>query len=84
MYGIEFAYESHPKFIGIIFDKGLSFSQHIEQIRDKCVSDKCSLKHKLENLKKTLISIYYALVRSLSIINRSSEKLSLKLPYRNC
>jgi hypothetical protein len=69
MYGIKFSYESHPKFLGVVFDPKLTFAQHIEQVREKCMK-RISILKILANknwriTKKTLTNIYYALVRSL-------------------
>ena len=62
-------YEKNPVFLGIKFDKSLSFKPHCVDIRNKCMKRLNILKiisHSSWKLKKkTLIATFYALIRSI-------------------
>ena len=62
-------YEKHPRFLGIKFDDKLTFVPHIEELKTKCIKRLNIIKiisHKSWMLDdSTLMSTYYALVRSV-------------------
>ena len=69
LYGTPIKNEENPKFLGITFDKHLTFRAHIEYIKKVCI-DRINItkiiRHKSWNLNlKTLVSIYCTLVRSI-------------------
>jgi hypothetical protein len=69
LFGVTIPNQKNPKFIGVKFDERLTFSQHITEIKIKCLKRLNLIKilsHKSWHLNfKTLKTIYQALVRSL-------------------
>ena len=69
MNGQTINHDSNPKFLGVIMDERVTFSAHVEHIRDKCSSRLNVIRivaHKSWKLsKRTLTNIYKALVGSV-------------------
>jgi hypothetical protein len=69
LFGVDIPNDKNPKFLGVKFDERLTFSQHIAEIKIKCLKRLNLIKiisHKSWHLNfETLKTIYQALVRSL-------------------
>ena len=89
LFGNEIPYDAHPRFLGITFDERLTFATHINDIKTKYIQRLNIIKiisHSSWKLNsKTLLAIYYALVRSVIEylafavnITSASQKLNLQ------
>ena len=69
LFGEPIPYEAHPRFLGVTFDRGLTFDEQIKSIKEKCIKRLNIIRiisHKSWRLnKKTLLATYFALVRSI-------------------
>ena len=69
MYGERINYDPNPKFLGIVFDKRLTFAAHISSLKQRFVNRLAILKvlsHRTWKLSKaTLATLYGALIRSV-------------------
>lgn len=69
LYGNEIPHTNTIKFLGITFDKSLSFKDHFQNIKQKCVDRINIIKiisYKTWKLKKkTLLNVYKSLIRSI-------------------
>ena len=69
MYDTHINEEKNPKFLGLVFDSGLTGKNHMEKIKKTCTSRLNIIRlltHKSWGLKKeTLVQIYRSLIRSV-------------------
>ena len=68
LFGDVIPHDEYPRFLGIKFDERLTFGAHYEELRTKCLKRLNIIKiisHRSWKLSQaTLLSVYYALVRS--------------------
>ncbi|RMZ96341.1 RNA-directed DNA polymerase from mobile element jockey-like [Brachionus plicatilis] len=88
MYNQKLTYNPNPTFLGITFEKKLTFQKHVDKLRKKCTNRLNCIKiisNKTWNLtSKTLRSIYASLIRSVIdyssfILTRLSKKRKKQL-----
>ena len=90
----ELQFQANPKFLGIMFDKKLTWNAHIQDIRNRCRQTINILKSiagtSWGNAKKTPLMFYRSLIRSLldygyeayDSASKSSKQVLNSMQYR--